>query len=191
MVYILEKESNRIVIGHLLVDRGLNHRFSTLIPRDHRFPKLLVNTSTWPVPINLKEGTRESKELFYAILPNWDNFKIPMGYGHSLIFLAVYYYKAVKLKPIYFLIAYDMKKFILNYSADIFTKLLFEFLIFIFLLIFFFLKSQIHMYKSSTQSVLISIKNMCYKCGKFYQNLKKKFKNCFKIFINLYLLFVK
>lgn len=63
-----------------MVERGLNHRFSSLIPRDQRLPKLLVDTSIWPKPIVLKNNTKESKELFYAILPRWDNYKFPIGY---------------------------------------------------------------------------------------------------------------
>lgn len=63
-----------------MIERGTNHRFRSLVPRDQRFPKLLINTSTWPTPIELKPGTKESKELFYAILPSWDNFRCPFGY---------------------------------------------------------------------------------------------------------------
>lgn len=63
-----------------MVDRGVIHRYSTLVPRDCRIPKLLVDTSTWLFPIDLRDGTKESKELFYAVLPRWDNYKIPKGY---------------------------------------------------------------------------------------------------------------
>lgn len=90
VVYITEKKVNRVVVGYLLVERGLNHRFSSLIPRDPRFPRLLVNTSTWPTPIELKPGSKESKELFYAILPSWDNFKFPIGYVICIMFTHFY-----------------------------------------------------------------------------------------------------
>lgn len=63
-----------------MIERGVNHRYSSLFPRDNRFPKLLVNTSNWPSPIELKKNSKESKELFYAILPSWDNYKFPLGY---------------------------------------------------------------------------------------------------------------
>lgn len=80
MVYITKSKENRIVVGSLIVDRGVIHRYSTLIPRDCRIPKLLVDTSIWPFPIDLKGRTKESKELFYAILSHWDNYKTPKGY---------------------------------------------------------------------------------------------------------------
>lgn len=85
MVYITHAKENRIVVGSLLVDRGVNHRYSTLVPRDCRIPKLLVDTSIWPAPINLKKSTRESIELFYAVLPKWDdNVKYPKGYDCAI-----------------------------------------------------------------------------------------------------------
>lgn len=68
-----------------MVERGLNHRYSSLVPRDQRFPKVLVDTSIWPMPIDLKDGTKESTELFYAILPRWENFKFPIGYTCALL----------------------------------------------------------------------------------------------------------
>jgi len=80
VVYILEKKENRVVVGYLLVERSHNHRYSSLVPRDQRFPKILVNISNWPMRIDLKDGTKESKDLFYAILPNWENYKFPIGY---------------------------------------------------------------------------------------------------------------
>lgn len=43
-----------------------------------------MNTSIWPSPIELKKNSKESKELFYATLPSWDNFKFPMGYEWNL-----------------------------------------------------------------------------------------------------------
>ncbi|KAL4084634.1 hypothetical protein QTP88_027564 [Uroleucon formosanum] len=79
VVYITNSKENRIVVGSLLVDRGIVHRYSTLIPRDCRIPRLLVDTSTWPFPIDLRDGTKESKDLFYAVLSRWDNYKIPIG----------------------------------------------------------------------------------------------------------------
>jgi hypothetical protein len=85
VVYILNSKENRIVVGTLLVDRGVLHRYSTLVPRDSRYPKLLVDTSIWPLPIHLKEGTKESKELFYALLPRWENFKFPKAYVYLCI----------------------------------------------------------------------------------------------------------
>lgn len=85
VVYITSKKENRIIVGCLLVERGLNYRYSSLIPKDHRFPKLLVDTSNWPTPIALKDGSKESVELFYAILPKWDNYKFPIGYASTLL----------------------------------------------------------------------------------------------------------
>lgn len=79
VVFISKKKENRIIVGYLMVNRGNNFRYSTLVPRDQRFPKMLVKTSEWPTPINLRDGTKESVELFYAILHSWDNFKFPMG----------------------------------------------------------------------------------------------------------------
>ncbi|XP_025193320.1 DIS3-like exonuclease 2 [Melanaphis sacchari] len=79
VVYISSSKENRIVVGTLIVDRGVLHRYSSLVPRDCRIPRLLVDTSIWPYPIYLRNGTKESKELFYALLPNWDNFKFPKG----------------------------------------------------------------------------------------------------------------
>lgn len=79
VVYITNFKKDRIVVGSLIVDRGVIHRYSTLVPRDCRIPKLLVNTSIWPSPIRLRDGTKESKELFYAVLPCWENYKIPKG----------------------------------------------------------------------------------------------------------------
>lgn len=76
----MEKKQNRIVVGYLIVENSIHHRYSMLVPRDQRFPKLLVNTSNWPTQINLKNGTKESKDLFYAILPIWENYKFPIGY---------------------------------------------------------------------------------------------------------------
>lgn len=84
MVYITNSKENRIVVGSLIVDRGIIHRYSTLIPRDSRIPRLLVDTSTWLFPIDLRDGTKESKELFYAVLSRWDNYKIPKGYYNML-----------------------------------------------------------------------------------------------------------
>lgn len=66
------------MVGYIVGDR--DNRYSSLIPRDQRFPKLFINTSNWPTPITFKGNTRESKELFYAILPEWGNYKIPLGY---------------------------------------------------------------------------------------------------------------
>lgn len=80
MVFILNRKENRVVVGTLLVDRGVLHRYSTLVPRDCRIPRLLIDTSIWPSPIHLRDGTKESKELFYALLPSWENFKLPKGY---------------------------------------------------------------------------------------------------------------
>ncbi|KAL5233445.1 hypothetical protein ACI65C_000855 [Semiaphis heraclei] len=79
VVYITNSKENRIVVGSLMVDRGVIHRYSTLVPRDCRIPKLLVDTSTWLYPIDLRDGTKESIDLFYAVLPRWDNYKIPKG----------------------------------------------------------------------------------------------------------------
>lgn len=44
-----------------------------------------MDTSIWPMPIDLKDGTKESTELFYAILLRWENFKFPMGYTCALL----------------------------------------------------------------------------------------------------------
>lgn len=79
VVFILDRKENRVVVGTLLVDRGILHRYSTLVPRDCRIPRLLIDTSVWPSPIHLRDGTKESKELFYALLPSWENFKLPKG----------------------------------------------------------------------------------------------------------------
>ncbi|XP_001942877.1 DIS3-like exonuclease 2 [Acyrthosiphon pisum] len=79
VVYVTSSKENRIVVGSLIVDRGVIHRYSTLIPRDCRIPRLLVDTSIWPFPIELRDGTKESKELFYAVFSRWDNYKTPFG----------------------------------------------------------------------------------------------------------------
>ncbi|VVC37803.1 Hypothetical protein CINCED_3A015729 [Cinara cedri] len=80
VVYITKKkEESRVVVGHLLIERGNDHKYSTLVPRDQRLPRLLVNTSIWPTPIRVREGTKESVDIFYAILPSWDTCKNPLG----------------------------------------------------------------------------------------------------------------
>ncbi|XP_050432140.1 DIS3-like exonuclease 2 isoform X2 [Adelges cooleyi] len=79
VVYILEKSENRVIVGYIQIDKGTSSNFGLLVPRDQRYPMVLIKISKWMKPISFKNNSRNSNELYYAVVQQWDNFRFPKG----------------------------------------------------------------------------------------------------------------